>query len=125
MVWARSEAETAPDPVNSAMKLVRPDDAFRYMSSADFWPNFPANISALPNPGKAMELDSRFAVSTADMDENVLRQKGTTCIIPDCTIAVNPKSTGAGHLICFLSAGKSGRGKKIRTTGFHVPYGTP
>lgn len=112
MVWARSEAETAPDPVNSAIKLVRPDDAFRYMSSADFWPNFPANISALPNPGKAMELDSRFAVSTADMNENVLRQKWTTRIILDCTIAVNLKSTWAGQMV-FLKQESNLVGERI------------
>ncbi|MFZ2295395.1 MAG: hypothetical protein WAW46_10210, partial [Polaromonas sp.] len=67
MMWAKSNAETAPEPVNSAMKLVRLLCALRKMSSAAFWPNLPATTNARPKPGKIMEIGSLIAVSVADM----------------------------------------------------------
>jgi hypothetical protein len=67
MVCARSDAETAPEPVSSAMKLLRLACALREISSADFCPSLPAEISARASPGRAAEGASETTGSTAAM----------------------------------------------------------
>ncbi len=64
MVWAKSAADTEPEPINSAMKLLGLLCAFLYRSSAAFCPSLPADTSARPRPGKAMEGVSWITVST-------------------------------------------------------------
>jgi len=67
MMCARSKADTAPEPVNSAMKLLRLTCALRKMASAAFWPSLPADTSALPKPGSAMKTGFFSACSVTDM----------------------------------------------------------
>src|SRR4051812_40493304 len=65
IVWARSAADTAPEPVSSAMKLLRLALALRYRSSAARWPSLPADTRARAKPGRASVGASEAAGSTA------------------------------------------------------------
>src|SRR3954464_13169130 len=65
IVWARSAADTAPEPVSSAIKLLRLALALRYRSSAAFWPSLPADTRARARPGRASVGASEAAGSTA------------------------------------------------------------
>ena len=70
MVCAKSAADTEPEPVSSAMKLLRLARALRESSSADFCPSLPAEMSALAKPGRAVaEEISDVMESTAAMGE--------------------------------------------------------
>jgi hypothetical protein len=55
-------ADTAPEPVSSAMKLVRLLGPCGKMSSAAFWPQLSGGHQGPPRPGKAMDGGSLIAV---------------------------------------------------------------
>jgi hypothetical protein len=71
-VWARSAAETAPSPVSSARKLLRLLCALREISSADFCPSLPAEISARARPGSAVADVSETTESAVAMRQAVV-----------------------------------------------------
>ncbi|MBG6070990.1 hypothetical protein IWX87_000734 [Polaromonas sp. CG_9.7] len=75
MMCAKSNAETAPDPVNSAIKLFRLTCAFEKISSAAFCPSFPADTKALPSPGNVADTGFFSTVSVTDMMFNALSKK--------------------------------------------------